>query len=223
MPSENLVFILHRILCSTSPECTSRYPNSSLVNFKMLFYGSLKIDLEKLQAGFHISIAVNLSIQQLRDRSLTSMVLDALSSRKLKNDALELEITERAFYRQNSSELQTLQLLNNAGIRISIDDFGTGYSSLSRLNSYPVNRLKIDRSFIADMVSGNQSYIIVSSIVMLSHNLGLDVIAEGVEREEQLNSLRDLGVEEAQGFLFNKAMPLDEIMSLLADMKFATQ
>ena len=109
----------------------------------------------------------------------------------------------------------TMRALHCSGVRISIDDFGTGYSSLSHLKRFPINTVKIDRSFIRDITTDSDDAAIVSAIIAMSHNMGLKVIAEGVETQEQLEFLRSLDCEEVQGFLFSPPVPHPEAYALL--------
>jgi len=128
---------------------------------------------------------------------------------------LELEITESMIMDDMVSSNVTLQAIRGMGLKIAIDDFGTGFSSLSSLARLPVDTLKIDRSFIVEMTSGAQGHTLVSTIINLGHSLRLNVVAEGVETEEQAQILRDLDCDEMQGWLFSKALPAEEFEALL--------
>jgi EAL domain-containing protein (putative c-di-GMP-specific phosphodiesterase class I) len=110
----------------------------------------------------------------------------------------------------------SLEQLSNSGIQLSIDDFGTGYSSLSYLHRFPLNTLKIDRSFVSRMDAEGENSEIVQTIITLAHNLGLDVIAEGVETADQMEQLRSLGCEAGQGFFFSKPLDSDSARALIA-------
>jgi EAL domain-containing protein (putative c-di-GMP-specific phosphodiesterase class I) len=118
--------------------------------------------------------------------------------------SLKLEITESVVMENIETATSLLNRLRDVGVQLSIDDFGTGYSSLSYLHRFPINTLKIDRSFVSRMVDNNENIEIVRTIVMLAQNLGLDVVAEGVETNEQLALLRKLGCENGQGHFFSK-------------------
>ena len=120
---------------------------------------------------------------------------------------LHLEITESLLMDQDCKALHKMSQLSSRKISLSIDDFGTGYSSLGYLRKFPINRLKIDRSFISQMHLDTETFEIVKTIIMLAHNLGMDVVAEGLETLEQKELLQNLGCELSQGYLFNK--PLD--------------
>jgi EAL domain-containing protein (putative c-di-GMP-specific phosphodiesterase class I) len=134
----------------------------------------------------------------------------ALEESRLEARFLELEVTESAVM-QNASEASVmLQRLRRMGVNLAIDDFGTGYSSLSYLKRFPLNALKIDRSFVRDISSDADDAAIVQAIIALAHGLGLKVIAEGVENDAQLQFLRSLGADEYQGYLLTKALPRDE-------------
>ncbi len=140
-----------------------------------------------------IRIAVNLSAQQFRQKNLVEMVRDALREAGLEPRFLELELTESAVMHDAESSIEILRRLSGIGVRISVDDFGTGYSSLSYLRRLPLDKLKIDHSFIQEVTTSRDDAQIVRAIVSLAHSLHLKVIAEGVETEEQLAFLRDLG------------------------------
>jgi len=128
---------------------------------------------------------------------------------------LDLEITESLIMQDVERSIARLQTIQAAGIGIAIDDFGTGYSSLSYIARLPVNCVKIDRSFIADMVRSPHNRTIVSTIISLAHCLNLKVVAEGVESEDQLELLRYLRCDEMQGFLFSRPLPPEEIRHLI--------
>lgn len=167
-------------------------------------------------AGYRLPLAFNVSMLELLQRDFVERVTRIIEESGVEPALLEIELTENVFVRRDAEELEALDLLSKSGIGISIDDFGKGYSSLSRLQSYPVNRLKIDRSFTSHLDDDNRTQAVVASIINLGHNLGLKVLAEGVERVDQLKTLRDLGCDEVQGFLFHPAMPLTTIEQMLA-------
>ncbi|MBE4599849.1 hypothetical protein BOO33_06900 [Vibrio navarrensis] len=124
-----------------------------------------------------------------------------------------LEITESAIMEDPKVAQQTLNELAKMGFHLSIDDFGTGYSSLGYLKQLPVNELKVDKSFVLNMIENNNDRIIVSSTIELAHNLGLRVVAEGVETRELLDALAALQCDEAQGYYINKPMPINEFVA----------
>jgi EAL domain-containing protein (putative c-di-GMP-specific phosphodiesterase class I) len=154
-----------------------------------------------------LTISVNVSARQLSDSRLVEDVEFALAESGLNPQSLALEMTESSIMGNTEQTLAILESLKAMGIRLEIDDFGTGYSSLSRLQRLPFDSLKIDRSFIRELGAGNGNLDIVKAILKLAHSLRLEVIAEGVESEEQLCSLRQLGCDYIQGFLFSK--PVD--------------
>src|SRR4051812_41808538 len=163
-----------------------------------------------------VRIAVNLSPLQFRTGNLLAMVMDALKQSGLPARRLELEITETLLLEKSSEVLATLHALRALGVRISMDDFGTGYSSLSYLRSFPFDKIKIDQSFVRDLGANREAQAIIRSIVSLGKGLGVTITAEGVETEAELSCLRTEGCDEGQGFLFSKARPNIEIISLLA-------
>ncbi|MDA9508552.1 diguanylate cyclase [Bradyrhizobium sp. CCBAU 11386] len=163
-----------------------------------------------------VRVAVNLSPLQFRSGNLLSMVTDALKQSGLPPRRLELEITETLLLEKSAQVLATLHALRALGVRISMDDFGTGYSSLSYLRSFPFDKIKIDQSFVRDLGANREAQAIIRSIVSLGKGLGVTITAEGVETEAELSCLRAEGCDEGQGFLFSKARPNIEIISLLA-------
>ncbi|MCK1395530.1 EAL domain-containing protein [Bradyrhizobium sp. 1] len=163
-----------------------------------------------------VRVAVNLSPLQFRSGNLLSVVTDALRHSGLPARRLELEITETLLLEKSAQVLATLHALRALGVRISMDDFGTGYSSLSYLRSFPFDKIKIDQSFVRDLGANREAQAIIRSIVSLGKGLGVIITAEGVETEAELSCLRAEGCDEGQGFLFSKARPNAEIISLLA-------
>ncbi len=156
--------------------------------------------------GIQTSIACNLSTRLLMDEDLSYHIEAFLSNYKVDPSSLELEITETALISEPERAREILNRISGMGIRLSIDDFGTGYSSLALLKSLPLNALKIDLLFISQMLRSEQDAIIVSSTINLAHNLGLKVVAEGVECRETLEKLRELGCDEAQGYFIGLPM-----------------
>ncbi len=157
-----------------------------------------------------LSIAVNLSPIQFRDADFFSLIHAVLVETGLPGHRLELEITEGALIADSARALGVLRRAKALGVRIAMDDFGTGYSSLSYLQSFPFDKIKIDRSFIIDLEHNPQSAAIVRGVLGLSHGLHLPVIAEGVETEEQLEFLKREGCDEIQGYLMGRPRPIEE-------------
>lgn len=162
-----------------------------------------------------IRVAVNLSARQFHDGDIQTMVRRALAESKLDARWLELELTEGIVLLNADSVIRTMQNLNSDGVSHALDDFGTGYSSLSYLQRLPVERLKIDRSFISNINSNPGDAAIARAVVGMAHSLEMSVIAEGVETEGQLGFLRALGCEEIQGYYFSKPLPEQEFVELL--------
>ena len=154
-----------------------------------------------------IRIAVNLSAVQFRQVDLADQVRRALASAGITPDALELEVTESVVMQDAEGTIQTLQNLRGMGVTLAIDDFGTGYSSLAYLKRFPVNTLKVDRSFVQDIENDPDAAAICTAVIGLAHNLRLDVVAEGVETVEQRAWLRAAGCRIGQGFLLGKPLP----------------
>jgi EAL domain-containing protein (putative c-di-GMP-specific phosphodiesterase class I) len=159
--------------------------------------------------GIRTSIACNLSTRLLMDEDLSYHIEAFLSSYQVDPSSLELEITETALISEPERAKEILNRISSLGIRLSIDDFGTGYSSLALLKSLPLNALKIDLLFVSQMLRSEQDAIIVSSTINLAHNLGLKVVAEGVESRETLEKLREIGCDEAQGYFIGLPMCSD--------------
>jgi PAS domain S-box-containing protein/diguanylate cyclase (GGDEF)-like protein len=160
-------------------------------------------------------IAVNVSPIQLQQRNFVEAVHRSVEEAGGEECQLDLEITEGLIMRDIEANIKKLSAIRELGLQIAIDDFGTGYSSLGYLAKLPVNALKIDRSFIITMTSNPQSMTIVSTIISLAHSLGLKVIAEGVDAEEQAKFLRLLRCDEMQGYLFSRPVPPDKVEDLL--------
>ena len=162
-----------------------------------------------------IQMSINLSGQQIIEGKLLQTVKDTLARSRLEAPYLELELTEGFVMQQPDESIVLLNSLRELGISIAIDDFGTGYSSLSYLKQLPVQKLKIDRSFVRDIPADPDDMAITSAIVALGHRLQMSIVAEGVETEEQLAFLVNEGCEEAQGYLFSSPLPADELSALL--------
>ncbi len=163
----------------------------------------------------NIRVAVNLSPVQFKSRDLVSAVGTALREAGVTADRLELEITESLLLNENETNLRVLHDLRAMGVRISMDDFGTGYSSLSYLRSFPFDKIKIDRSFMADLTTRKDSQAIIQAIIGLGKSLGMTTTTEGVETEEQLSLVRQHGATEVQGFLFSPPLTSGALANLL--------
>ncbi len=160
-------------------------------------------------------VAINLSARQLTRYDLVRAVEEALRDTALPAQYLELELTESMVMHGPEDVIEVLQQLDALGVRLSIDDFGTGYSSLSYLKRFPVSNLKIDQSFVSDLDGGRDSGPIVKAIISLGHSLGMKVIAEGVETQDQMSFLLENHCDVMQGFLFSHPLPGDEFVALL--------
>jgi predicted signal transduction protein with EAL and GGDEF domain len=162
----------------------------------------------------HLKVAVNLSPAQLKSRNLVQVVINALAAAGMAASRLQLEITESVLMQNTFATLGTLHQLRNLGVQIAMDDFGTGYSSLSYLRSFPFDKIKIDRSFIADLSNGAEPLAIVHAVTNLAKSLSMISTAEGVETQQQLEKLQAVGCNEMQGYFFSHARPADEIVKL---------
>lgn len=163
----------------------------------------------------HFFISVNVSSYQFRNADMCAVVKDTLSKLNLSPSVLALEITESLMMNEDVTVKGQLQALQDYGVSISIDDFGTGYSSLSYLHKYPLSTLKIDKEFIQELATNESKSLLVSAIISMSKSLGLKVIAEGIEEEEQVDILREKGCEYLQGYLFSRPIDLAEFKALL--------
>ncbi|HEY5799432.1 MAG TPA: EAL domain-containing protein [Burkholderiaceae bacterium] len=166
-------------------------------------------------AGLPVTVSVNVSPRQFDDAQLVSQVEDALLDAALDPQYLELEVTESLIMRDMQQAVAKMRVLKNMGVSLSVDDFGTGYSSLSALKSFPISRLKIDRSFVSDLATSADDQAIARAIISLAHQLHLRVIAEGVETEQQQGFLRENGCDEMQGYLFSKPVEASHITAML--------
>ena len=170
--------------------------------------------LSGLASGLQIS--VNLSGREFSRRELRRTVKRVLDDTRLPPSCLELELTESGIMRDEEATTAALGELNAMGVGITIDDFGTGYSSLTRLKDFPINGLKIDRSFVRDLAKAPCDTAIVTAIITMGHGLHLRVIAEGVEEVQQMELLKLQGCDEMQGYYFSAPQPPDRIAGLLA-------
>jgi EAL domain-containing protein (putative c-di-GMP-specific phosphodiesterase class I) len=162
-----------------------------------------------------LRVAVNLSARQFGAAGLIDGIESVLHDTGLDPSCLEIELTESLFMSDVTPAVDLLHRMKALGIKLSIDDFGTGYSSLSYLSRFPIDVLKIDRSFVAQLTCDSSDAAIVTSIIALAHNLKLAVIAEGVETGEQLEYLRRHGCDQMQGYYFSRPLPADEFEQLL--------
>lgn len=160
-------------------------------------------------------IAVNVSAIQLQQKNFSDVVINAVQEQGDNPEALELEVTESLLMKDVQASLRMLSILRGLGITIAMDDFGTGYSSLAYIARLPITSLKIDRSFITGMTDNPQNMSIVTTIIALAHSMNLKVVAEGVETEEQSRLLKTLKCDEAQGYLFSKPLPGQQIEAML--------
>ena len=166
-----------------------------------------------------LRVSVNLSARQFQQANLVEETGTILEKTRLRPNALELEITESNAMQNAENTIYTLRELKTLGVRIAMDDFGTGYSSLNYLKRFPIDTLKLDRSFIRDVVADVSDAAIVSAVISMAHSLHLEVVAEGVETEEQLSFLRKHNCDRIQGFLFSPPLPVDKVEAYLLDRK----
>ena len=162
-----------------------------------------------------IKVAVNLSPVQFRNKKLLPSILNAIVQSGLPAFRLEIEITESVLFADSETNLEILEHLRAAGIGISMDDFGTGYSSLNYLRSFPFDKIKIDRSFVSDLLHSADCVAIVKAVALLGSNLSITTLAEGVETVEQFERLKSEGYQQIQGYLFSRPLPAIQIRELI--------
>lgn len=163
----------------------------------------------------HTRMVVNISARQFAQKNLVATVGRMLQEVDLSPEQIGIEITESLLMERPEDTIRTLTSFSNMGMQISVDDFGTGYSSLSYLKRFPLNKLKIDRSFVRDIATDPDDAAIVTAIIAMAHSLNITVVAEGVETTQQLEFLRSRGCDEYQGYYFSRAVPSDEFIALL--------
>lgn len=162
-----------------------------------------------------MTVSVNISNRQLQFDGFLDSLRQVLNETGIAPSCLELELTESAVMADPEQCVNIFKNVQQIGCRISVDDFGTGYSSLSYLSSLPLDALKIDQSFVNDIIQDGTNQAIVKAIIGLSHNLGLEVVAEGVETDAQHQFLKDNGCDVMQGYLFSRPVPAKELESML--------
>ena len=176
---------------------------------------------EWLDAGLRIPIAINISAVQFKQKDLVELIAANLKSHDLPGELLELELTESLFLEDVTAMTKTLSRLKDLGVTLAVDDFGTGYSSLAYLKRYPIDKIKIDRSFISDIPHNADDVAITTAIINLADSLGLQVVAEGVETQEQADFLERHHCDYIQGYLVSYPLPPDEIFAWMKQRKFA--
>ena len=162
-----------------------------------------------------VSMAVNLSPRQFADENLLHDIDDALASCGMSPTLLQLEVTESMVMQNVARAIKILTAIQSRGIRLAIDDFGTGYSSMSLMKQFPIDTIKIDRSFVRDLPDDSEDQAIAQAIISMGKALGMTVVAEGVETTEQETFLRDHACDEMQGYLFSKPVPPAQMADLL--------
>ncbi len=167
--------------------------------------------------GHHLKVSVNISGRQLDDDNIVGHIKDSLASSGLAGNSLIVEVTETALMRNITATAQRLRAIKDLGVTIAVDDFGTGHCSLAYLQQFPVDYLKIDRTFTKAINSSPESRALISTLIQLGRNLGLTTVAEGVETADEIDSLRAEHVDEVQGFLFSRPLDPDTLETQLLD------
>ena len=172
------------------------------------------------EAGYKIKISVNVSAQNITGLTLPEQLHSLIDQYQIDPSMLVLEVTESALMGNISTSLDILTRLRMKGFPLSIDDFGTGFSSLSHLHKIPFTELKVDQSFIFDLIEDSDSYAIVETCVMLGHKLDMEIVAEGVENEAIWDALLAMNCDIAQGYFISKPIPADEFIHWLENDNF---
>jgi EAL domain-containing protein (putative c-di-GMP-specific phosphodiesterase class I) len=165
-------------------------------------------------------IHINISTVQLQQLDLVEQIKQILSENQISPSAMRLEVTENSFIKASSIVNQVLEKIHTLGIKLCIDDFGTGYSCFSQLHTFPVDTLKIDRSFTKNLDDVIKGTAIVQNMISFANSLGISVVAEGIETQKQLENLKKLGCQFGQGYLFSRSLPNEQVTSLLKSQKF---
>lgn len=174
---------------------------------------ALRYCREQSEQGIELRMNVNLSARSLHDPHLIAMVTDTLQATGAKPEQLVLEVTESAIVLDPNRAEETLIALSKLGVGLSIDDFGTGYTSLASIKRLPIQEIKIDRTFVFNMLTDNKDAMIVRSVIELGHNLGLTVVAEGIETQEVMDQLNKLACNEVQGYHICRPITPDQLLS----------
>ncbi len=173
-----------------------------------------------LKKDMAIRMGINLSARNLQEKELSDYLIDLVTKYNVPPDLIVLEITESAMMEDRDHALRVLKELDDKGFRISIDDYGTGYSSLAYIRQLPIKEIKIDRSFVMDMIEQKDDMMIVHTTIEMSHNLGLEVVAEGVENQEALDELKKMGCDLAQGYYLSRPVPVSDLLEWIKESEW---
>ncbi|SFC30147.1 PAS domain S-box-containing protein/diguanylate cyclase (GGDEF) domain-containing protein [Marinospirillum celere] len=187
----------------------------------ILFQALQDTQIASKAVGYPLQVAVNLSMRQFQRPGLGSLIQEAIQATGIQPEQVELEITESMVAEEVEKAINTMQELRSLGVRLAIDDFGTGYSSMAYLRNFPVNTLKIDQSFVQDLVKDDSNTAIISAVIGLGKGLGMQVVAEGVETALQRKLLEEAGCHVGQGYHFSYPLPLPQLIGLLKDAQNA--
>ena len=163
--------------------------------------------------GVKILLSVNISAKQILSEKFLNFCLKIFEENKIETDSVELEVTETLFIHDSDRAELSLNKLREAGFKVSMDDFGTGYSSLSYISRYHFDAIKIDQSFVRDMLVNRKARLLIDGIVSICHTLGMRIVAEGVETKEQFEVLKSLGVQGYQGFYLSRPVPFNDLIT----------
>jgi len=188
-----------------------------LTRWMMSSYLSEFSELIDLDSGFHV--AINISPVDLLDDALFNSISEVLEKSRFSEGNLYIEVTENSIMKNPIRSAEILEMFHDRGIKVSIDDFGTGYSSLAYLQKFPISELKIDKSFISNLTRGTANYAIVKATIAMAYDLGITVVAEGVEERSVLKLLEEIGIDRVQGFLYCKPLSFDLLKEWLSSYK----
>ena len=175
--------------------------------------------LSSAEVPDNINVSINLSPVQIRELKLPQNMVDILDRYNISSNRITFEITETAAMLDPTLTRQRFEELRMSGFKLSVDDFGTGYSSLSYLRKYPIDVLKIDRSFILDMAKEKGDKVLVSAIISMAKAMNMQVVAEGVETKQEVDILLELGCDYIQGFYYSKPMPAQSMLQYILNLK----
>jgi EAL domain-containing protein (putative c-di-GMP-specific phosphodiesterase class I) len=180
-------------------------------------------DIKKLNEEFNLMLAVNISPKQFKSDDFIDMIKKPCEEESCSCCCLEVELTENVAMENTTTTINNMKQLKEMSVSLAIDDFGTGYSSLAYLKRFPIDKIKIDRSFVRNIEHDQDDKAIVKAIISISQDLGLDILAEGVETAEQLRIINELGCHKFQGYLFDRPIPFEELFENLRSGKYSDQ
>jgi EAL domain-containing protein (putative c-di-GMP-specific phosphodiesterase class I) len=217
---EALVRWIHPIKGQIQPSafvCSAEKSGTIKSLTQWVLRNAIEQSIQWSKQGLELDVSVNISARDFQDPELLHLIENLISVSELDPSNLTLELTESAVMTDTKRAFDSLSELDKMGIKLSIDDFGTGYSSLDYLKRLPVDELKIDRSFVVDMTTNKNDAAIVRSTIDLAHNLGLNVVAEGVEDQVALDLLKEMNCDAMQGYFTSRPLPAEKVIEFLSE------